>query len=325
MYRILIPSKPTLYRQMGYTEARQLILDCQRARLDWSNRFTLQGVHRFDSAGVGKPVVGLTSGTDSSWDSYAAFWEQMAEALRVRIRWSLDGSLGMFPQYPAPHTSAGYFTSDRGQGLAGVESTMMADTLYHAEAVHLVGAPPFGMLEGFFAVLGPTLGWGCTFIGDERYSGPQNNEPHDTFSHPISIEQTEAWWRLWNSYIAPQNTIQSVVGRWHKDELLLKTVADHGVDNLAYCDDASVAGQRCGNCWKCVSSAYILYAHGVLGSSALPRELTKAALDKALKEYTDYKGTGSDLFRSLGVLDRVHAATGLSFPAFCAAFYEHAR
>lgn len=262
-------------------------------------------------------LVVLKTGVGEGWDSYWTYWSSYAEVLGIKTSRDVYKQYAAFPNYATPDQSLGYFTSDSGTGRPGFESLLMANTLYADMAIHLKNVdhdePSVHMFEGFLAILGPALGFATTFIGDEKYSGHSI-----TFSHRNAIEQTEWWWRAWNRYLGPRNSIQSVAGAMHKDDIVMAVTSSTPVENIGSCDhtDTTVNGW-CGGCWKCVSTAYILWANGQ--SSCI--EVTEAGLDKALAEQRKYYETGADQFRSLGLLDRVSRRTGRSLQQYKSAVF----
>lgn len=288
---------------LDFAEVLQRIQCSKRAGLDLRTRHDILT----NRSGL---ITLKTGGRD--WDGYYTYWSEFAGHLNIKTTREVFKDYPRFPPYVEVQHSVGYFTSDSGNGLPGFESTLMAQTLYADLAVNLTNvdydAPIVHMFEGFLAILGPALGLGTTFIGDERYSGHS-----DTLSHADAIEQTEWWWRAWNKYLGASHSIQSVCGAMHKDDIVLAVTTNTPIEKIGSCDlkDTAVGGW-CGSCWKCCSTAYILWAY----RGQLPFAVTKAGVDQMLAEWMDYRIKGTDRFRSLGLLDRVNNNTGKSVTAF---------
>lgn len=298
-YKIPKIEEKVAIQTLAFAEVMERVMCNRRAGLDIRTRNQI-----LRARGV---VTLKTGGAD--WDGYFQFWSKYAAAVGVEVRRDSYMNYPQFPVYVQPDQSVGYFTSDSGTGMPGFESLMHAQTLYADAAIHLSDVdhdhPMVHMLEGFLAILGPALGFACTFIGDEKYSGTSV----DTFSHRQGIEQTEWWWREWNKYLGPQNSIQSVCGAMHKDDIVLAVTSNRSPQFIGSCDHKdTVEGGWCGDCWKCCSTSYILWAHR--GSSEI--SASRKGINQMITELEQYRSTGADLFRSVGLLERVERRTGRS-------------
>jgi hypothetical protein len=149
------------------------------------------------------------------------------------------------------------------------------------------------------------MGYHVTVLGDERYSGAEDRSNGEQFSERFGIEQTEAWWRMWNTYLGCDShkpSLQSVVGCWTKDELVAKVHEVADWRKVRSCDSGTSDRPWCGNCWKCGSTKFLLQAQGQ-PHEFIP-ELTPELLNKMRAEYADYL-RGVDPLRSTGILTDV--------------------
>lgn len=300
-----LPVKKIDVTSLEFKVALQNALDHPRAGLDLRTR------HAILSNKSGS--LTLRTGKGAEWDDYFNYWSRFAQVLKIKLNRDAYAGYKQFPAYPAPVISVCYFTSDIGNGRGGFESLMMADTLYAEAAFNLLdidySEPYLHHLEGFLAILGPAIGAATTFIGDEKFSGPATQQ----FSTPDAIEQTEWWWRTWNNYLGPRNSIQSVTGAMHKDSIVLAATSVRPLHEIGSCDHKdSLPDGWCGTCWKCISTAYVLWANG--RDHTIP--VTKQGLDATADEYMTYRIHGTDQFRSLGLFDRVFNNTGKSYHEF---------
>lgn len=305
MFNLPTPEPKVGVTQMAFADALDALKFNRRAYLDLLTRQRVLSSYK-----GGK--VQLSTGNDEAWDHYFRFWSQYAAHVGVTVIRKILDNYPSFPKYPAPTQSLCYFTSDQGDGRAGFESTLLRETLYANSAIHLTGAEHHAehvfMLEGFLAILGPALGFAVTMIGDERFSGRAT-----TFSHAVGIEQTEWWWRAWNDYIGPVSSIQSVCGAMHRDDVVNTVLASTPLDQIGSCNKAGTAkGGWCGSCWKCCSTAYIVWAyHGTI-----PFYVSADAVEQTLADQAAYHERGVDKFRSLGLLDRVAGKTNKTLRDF---------
>lgn len=303
---------------VGQYPSDSVIQESERGALDMRNRMTI-----LNAAVGGSPVVGipLFMAEPMSVDlwCYRTYWSWYADSLRVDIQDVYgEATAGRFPKYPRINTELPtvMFTSDENNDVqsGGIESTFAKKMLYRVPRVNIVPKSfehqDIGMLEGYLAILASSMGVATAFIGDEMYSdGGAENRVVDgeTFADPYSLEQTETWWRMWNQYRAP-STIQSVAGLWHKDELILKVHELGELSCVTSCFGARKDQPWCRECFKC----FITYVTLMVNRRMTPgwHELlcpTARTVEQIRAEYDAYKETGVDVYRRMGLIDRLSA------------------
>jgi hypothetical protein len=293
--------KRDFYSSIAQAEANALIRANPRAYFDYDLRM------RILNAKDGDRLIVANSLTSAQKD----YWNWYADTLKVTLNWvSLNGDT-IASYFNAPTFSVLQFTSASSkESTGGIESTITSETLYNAHRVHILNCDydhaTYGMIEGYLAILGPTLGAQITVLGDERYTGDEDRSAGEFFSSRFAIEQTEMWWRAWNNYLSAdssQPSVQSVVGCWTKEELFHKAIETANWSALESCNNSSGPGQWCGDCWKC-GVTYLWLKHVRSPQADQIPAPTERLRQQMLAEYQDYLN-GRDLFRSTGILTPV--------------------
>jgi len=288
-YFTKLPKKNTAYQVITETDVKRF-MSSTRARFDMNLRMKILNSKDGDTVVSRKP--------ENQW-----YWEWFAETLKVHLKWS--GNVYV-PSY-SRGLPMGLFTSAVPGALGGVESTIGTELMYNGFLTYLsepnYNRAEVGMIEGFLAILGPAMGYAVTCIGDERYSGSiEDRSQGEHFSDRYAIEQTESWWRMWNAYVGPYNSVISLVGVWTKPELIVKASKLGHMPNILSCFNTKPERPWCGECWKCASIKLVL-DHNRLDSSFIP-DTPPAYLEKIRSEIDDYK-RGIDPFRSTGMLEGI--------------------
>ncbi len=314
MYHTQVPIVAPTWLTFNQPQIDALINRCPRAVFDYSLRL------RILQAEPGAVLrVPMPAKCNLALVAAQTYWNWYANTLQVTLNWYTVDDMPVFPLYPAADsardwslTPIGLFTSagELGDPPGGVESTIGRHQLYNPTMLSLnfdsYEHADIGMLEGVLAIFASAMGIQVAFIGDERFSGEEDRSIGESFSSRYCIEQTESWWRMWNNYVAPFNSIQSLVGIWHKDELITKvSELEGGLQHISSCHAARPGKLWCGDCWKCFLTKQVLVYKG------LPHDfiqLTKEAEAAGAAKYERYLTTGEDEYRSCGVLDRVYNA-----------------